>query len=471
MERGETLTDVPDPIPEEGYEIEWDRKDFSNVLEDITVYSVKTAKTFTATYELNGGVLNERSGQFTYDAYYELPKPRYDGYAFQGWIDRETQTRIESFGVWKISKNIDLVATWGEPKEIDELVDFVVEVESGRDIRVLQLTDTQIIDPSQSRFADRIGSTAPLTDEELYQKCFRYIEEAIRLSQPDLILLTGDIIYGEFDDNGENLVKLVEYMESFQIPWAPVFGNHDNESIKGVAWQCRQFIEAEHCLFKRGDITGNGNYTIGLVQDAILKKVVYMLDSNGCSRAFEYRGYTADSPEKQNYNRGERVQTEIGFGDDQIKWISGVNEEVINNLEYSVSSMFAFHIGIAEFSTAAYAAGYQSDDTPSNAEIYAIGEDVAEKNGDFGYHGEGYYGFSVDGFWRVLKRAKCDGVFVGHCHRINTSVLYDGIRLTVGLKTGEFDDHIPTQLGGTLICVKTANAALQVEHVYVRFGE
>ena len=63
--------------------------------------------------------------------------------------------------------------------------------------------------------------------------------------KPDLILMTGDNIYGEFDDSGASLRKLIAYMDSFQIPWAPVWGNHDNESTKGVTWQCEQFEKAQ----------------------------------------------------------------------------------------------------------------------------------------------------------------------------------------------------------------------------------
>ena len=45
-----------------------------------------------------------------------------------------------------------------EPEEVEPLVDFIVEVEEGRDIRVLQLSDIQVLDGSQQRFQARIGT-------------------------------------------------------------------------------------------------------------------------------------------------------------------------------------------------------------------------------------------------------------------------------------------------------------------------
>ena len=39
---------------------------------------------------------------------------------------------------------------------LEETVDFVLEVEGGRDVRILQLTDIQIIDSDQQRYEGRL---------------------------------------------------------------------------------------------------------------------------------------------------------------------------------------------------------------------------------------------------------------------------------------------------------------------------
>lgn len=44
LKKGETLTDVPVPVSAAGYDIVWDKTDFSDVSENVTVTAVKTPK-------------------------------------------------------------------------------------------------------------------------------------------------------------------------------------------------------------------------------------------------------------------------------------------------------------------------------------------------------------------------------------------------------------------------------------------
>lgn len=351
--------------------------------------------------------------------------------------------------------------------EIKSVVDFTVEVESGRDVRLLQLSDTQILDAGQARFEGRLGSTNPLiTYDEVYDKCFKYVKNAIERTEPDLILLTGDLVYGEFDDSGKWFLELIKYMDSFQIPWAPIFGNHDNESMKGVTWQCEQLENAEYCLFKRGETTGNGNYSVGIVQDKKLIKAIYMMDSNGCSNAFkDGYGATDENGNPLTYNEGEKVKTSTGFGTDQVEWLANSSKKIDETLGYTVTKFLGMHMPLAQVAQAAYEAGYQSNNSTGNDETYKIGVDVVAKNGDFGEKGEYFKGaHTVSGLWDVLKQNKFDGIFMGHSHKNSVSILYDGIRLTFGLKTGKFDRYLDNSLGGTQIHVN-ANG-FNVNHLY-----
>lgn len=49
-----------------------------------------------------------------------------------------------------------------------------------------------------------------------------------------------------------------------------------------MEWQCEQLENAEYCLFKRGNCSGFGNYTVGIVNREKLVRILYMLDSHGC---------------------------------------------------------------------------------------------------------------------------------------------------------------------------------------------
>ena len=79
-----------------------------------------------------------------------------------------------------------------EDQVMASLVDFVLQACEGREFRILQLTDIQIIDPGQSRYPERINNITPISDEQLYADCFHYIKSTIEKAKPDLILMTGD---------------------------------------------------------------------------------------------------------------------------------------------------------------------------------------------------------------------------------------------------------------------------------------
>lgn len=309
-------------------------------------------------------------------------------------------------------------------KNIKDLVDFIIEVNTAKDPVVLQITDPQIIDSNQRRYTDRISDSFPPSRME--QMCFKYIRETIEKTKPDLILVTGDLVYGEFDDKGTSFKKFVEFMESFGIPWTPVLGNHEAESAKGVDWQCARLTEAKHCLFEQRELTGNGNYTVGISQGGKLQRVFFMLDSNGNSNA---------SP-KSNSNR--QTKTSVGFGADQIEWYKQTAEQ-IKELSPKVKFSFAFHIQLAVFADAFEKYGFDNVNTmekPIN-----INKLPNKSSGDFGYLGRNLKSswdkdYSV---WNGLKSLGCDSIFVGHEHCNSASVVYQGVRLQYGQKSSTYD--------------------------------
>ena len=269
---------------------------------------------------------------------------------------------------------------------------------------------------------------------KIYENLYVYITQLVERTNPDLIIIPGDVIYGEFDDAGTSLTGFISFMEGFGIPWAPVMGNHDgNESAKGAAWQCQQYINAPNCLFKTGTVKGYGNYTIGIRQGGELVRTIYMMDKS----------------------------SSVGFGADQKEWLDLAAQRIADAYQKSIPAFLVFHIPVNEFQDAAIAAGYQL--AADGAYIYTIG---ANSNGDFGAKGEAFKSIHAEpGLLALLKKHNFDGVFVGHNHLINTSVLYQGIRWTFGLKTGKYDRY-PTNHGGTSILVEEGGAAFVVSHVY-----
>ena len=305
-----------------------------------------------------------------------------------------------------------------------ERVDFIVSVPADRQPVILQLTDPQIIDSSQARTADRLSPILQeyWAPENKDARCYNYLREIITETKPDLILVTGDIVYGQFDDNGSALVEFVAFMESFGIPWAPVFGNHENESKMGVDWQCEQFVNAEHCMFVQRELHGNGNYTVGIEQGGKLTRVFFMLDSNGCgepSRATQ---------------ENKQMRVDPGITTKQSNWYKSVIEE-IKALSPDTKYSFAFHIQMDVFGDA-----FALYDTDGSKPVFI---DYAEnkREGDFGYIGYEHGGAwdTNKRVWKSLKELGVDSIFIGHEHANSASIVYEGIRLQYGMKCTTYD--------------------------------
>ena len=341
-----------------------------------------------------------------------------------------------------------------ESKAIWEIPDYVIEIEEGRDARILFLADTQIIDSSQMRTPTRLNATAVANwaPDRMEENCFKYIEDAVNKVQPDLIIMLGDIVYGEFDDAGTSLLALIEEMESYQIPWAPLYGNHENESAKGAKWQNQMLEDAEHCLFKKGDTDGNGNYTIGIRQGDELIRMFYIMDSNHCKNAY--------SPEDND------VITTMGFTDNQIVWLYNKMETLSSMYEGNVPSTMCYHVPTQEFVLA-------EEPYVSQSAAYTIGVEVQKAAGvdDFGSNkgtlsNQNFVAQTYEGkaFLSLLKEFGVDTVFSGHLHKTNTSIMHEGIRWTFGLKTGTYDSYNAGELGGTQMLVGADGYS--VKHIY-----
>ena len=341
--------------------------------------------------------------------------------------------------------------------DYSEYVDFVVNVDPNRNARVLQLTDPQIIDNSQAEPGAVSSLYSPDKKEEF---CYRYIRQVVERYDPDLILLTGDIVYGKFDHNGSALTEFIDFMEGFETPWAPVFGNHDNESKMGVDWQCEQFENAEYCLFEQRELTGNGNYTVGIVQGDKLQRVFFMMDSNGCGEmsveSFE-NGHSASS---------------VGFGVDQINWFVE-QAELIKAESPKTKISFAFHIQLDAFRYAYNVYSNYNNFYPFNLEE----NEDALSNGDFGYMGRAMKSaWDANGsVWNQILETGADSIFVGHEHCNSASIVVDGVRLQYGQKSSQYDrynkwvdgaivgnyDHVGDPImGGTKITLSKTNGAI-----------
>ncbi len=356
-------------------------------------------------------------------------------------IDMEIVDRMSIF-VWggldnmnPLAQTVNVNRKTGKAVRYKDYVDFEVNVESGREPVILQITDTQIIDSNQIREGVTMNPYGiafwkpNLMDQRLYSGLRQLITEV----DPDLILMTGDLVYGGYDDAGTSFTRLADFMDGFDIPWAPVFGNHENESQMGVDWQCDYLEDCKNCLFKQRTLTGNGNYSIGIVQGGALKRVIFMLDSNGCAVMSD-----------ESFANGHSKKS-AGFGDDQIEWYTDSATKINRDFE-NIKYTFAFHIQPAVFAEAfsetyGFVNGGEVNARKDLVNSINIDEREDKKATDFGYIGR-----SLKGAWDAdktvyngMKALGADSILVGHEHCNSASVVYDGVRFQYGQKTGEYD--------------------------------
>ena len=343
-------------------------------------------------------------------------------------------------------------------------VDFVVEVPEDRDPVILQLGDPQVIDSSTmrpGRLTDQaqIEAWGPNTRED---RVYKYIRETVAATNPDLILVSGDIVYGEFDDDGHLLKEFVQFMEGFDIPWAPIMGNHDVESAMGADWMCAQYENAANCMFKQGDIAGNGNYTIGIKQGGKLKRVIMNMDTNGCTGASEASKANGHTVTHQNNGYNGNTLGTYGLQPNQVQWFK---DTIAAIKEYApdVKVSYHFHIGML-YVPVAFNNAYKdlvgspvaSSDAgafgSANGKVLSPERVKGHREGDIG----NLYTLWDDGpdFWDSeavngtgkaheifyqMKATGADSFFMGHYHSNSVSIVYEGIRFQYGQKCSTYD--------------------------------
>lgn len=271
------------------------------------------------------------------------------------------------------------------------------------------------------------------------RRAFAIMDKLVERTDPDLIVLPGDNVSGISTDI--LTLQLVSKMESYGVPWAPVFGNHDAEGNATLEWQGDRFEEAEHCLFDRGptDLYGVGNYFVNIFEDGT---PIYSLCFMDNGRYIDYGDRTAE--------------TYVDYA--QIAWykwnIEGLNAE----FGTSVPSMSFSHFAFPEMREAVEKYGILSDDGR-----YVIPEDMGQ--GSCAY----LPGAAPvnSGFFETAKASGLTHAFFGHDHENDARITVDGVTLSYGLKTGPSPRpwNSAKEYGGTVITIGDGGVSVRNEVV------
>jgi predicted phosphodiesterase len=177
----------------------------------------------------------------------------------------------------------------------------------------------------------------------LYPITRNFITDIVSTSQPDLIVLTGDNIAGGGSNTtikpldkvlvGISINNFMKILESFGIPVAAVFGNHDAEN--SLTKEEQLVIYSKYDCFIGYDegpaVSGAGNYNVPIYSSADSSKMAYNL-------------WMVDSGMYDEVNGGYDYVKQ-----DQIDWyVNTSNELKAANGGVMVPSMMFQHIIVPE---------------------------------------------------------------------------------------------------------------------------
>ncbi|KAA6325544.1 3' 5'-cyclic adenosine monophosphate phosphodiesterase CpdA [termite gut metagenome] len=224
------------------------------------------------------------------------------------------------------------------------------------------------------------------------------VNEVVDAEKPDLIIVTGDVIYGKPAD--KSMRAVLDVLAKKKTPFVILFGNHDDEFglsrsqlfdiIKSYPYNATTTVEGlsgiGNCIFSLKGTNGK--------DEAIL----YCLDSHAYSSIEGIDGYDYIKP-------------------DQIQWYRSQSAAFAKqNGSKPIPSLAFFHIPFPEYTQAA------SDE--ESVLIGTRGEKVCPPALNSGL------------FTAMKEMGDIMGVFVGHDHDNDYAVYYKDILLSYGRYTG-----------------------------------
>lgn len=315
----------------------------------------------------------------------------------------------------------------------------------GKDFKILNLTDTQL---ASDEWTEGHKNRAILEHT---------LTELVRTVDPNLITVTGDLAWAE-----ETLAydSLADLLDSFERPWAPVWGNHDNqkgpESIEALV---DRYLTHPYCVYEKGDpALGNGNYVIAIEEEGKIVEGVIMMDSHDRMPYTNEKGETSEAWAKL-------IPEQLVWYREQIEMLKalGCNDTTV-----------MMHIPIYAYNDAWNAAfnakldpNSITSENSANAENWNKGYE-----GSFGVKYEGICSYPSDeGMFDVIcELGSTKHVVSGHDHVNSFVIPYKGVKLIYGLKTGAGCYWKPELNGGTVFRV-TEKGVSDVWHSYVDISE
>lgn len=256
------------------------------------------------------------------------------------------------------------------------------------EIKILQMTDLQTKNLLECAMA------------------YPTVKRLVKENKPDLIVLTGDNVAE--GANYEVIMTMIELFDSFEIPWALVFGNHDHSYHVSEEEMSLMFENSKYGIYMTGNIKDkHGNYYYNLlINGEVVRTLIFMDDSD------------------------------YAINEEQIEWYENTINSIAEKEGEIIPSLVFFHIPIKE--TAMAQSLYDKDSS--------IGSGVAYKHDTIIDEDAGF-------FDAVKELGSTEAIFYGHNHRSDAIINYEGVLLCYGTKSAYTVTYNRDRIGGNLITV------------------
>ena len=244
--------------------------------------------------------------------------------------------------------------------------------------------------------------------------------------KPDLIILSGDFVCSDY--NEYSIRRLADLMQSLEIPFAFVFGNHDREGNCDGNYLSDRLLACPNCIFAKGDERmGQGNYIIKIKNpDNSLAHAIFMMDSHSS------------------------IPNAL-----QLQWLEKGAKELKNEYGEAISASVFEHIPLPEYDLA-------YEQAVNAKEEYDL---KGEKNEKICcQRDENGLAQSSEMFEKIKQSGIIKNVFCSHDHMNDFSLNYEGIRLTYCMKIGKCSGYQPGFDGATVINIGS-NGIKEFHHI------
>lgn len=283
--------------------------------------------------------------------------------------------------------------------------DSIIYVEEGKNLQILQITDLHLTEDTTALYAnDRMLLT------------FNHIRRLVGLTNPDVIVVTGNIFYY----STAKADQFRAFMDEFQTPWTFVFGSYDATTMDQKREIAMILTQSKYCIFQNQyeneDTIRMGDHIIQIREKGSDKLIhaLYLFDSgmhtmqSGLSLPDGSYGY--ESVWNDQLDRYKQT----------FSYLNAEYQAQQNNTSALLPHTIFQHLAVEEY---AAADDYTKTIYGSRLEANTSGK---INTGEFA----------------LIKETGAKAIFVGHDHQNCYAIVYQGIQLGCGGQTG-YSNYYP----------------------------